>query len=245
MPPRTLFLADLHLSPRTPALNAHFAAFLTAHQGQVDALYILGDLFGFWLGDDDSRPFARTIQTQLATFARHTPLFIVSGNRDFLLGAPFARATGATLLADPSVVTLYGQAYVLAHGDALCTEDKTYQRFRRVVRCGLTQWLFLRLPLAWRQRLAGDVQRESGAAKVAKPYAVTDVSESAVLALLARYPEAHLIHGHTHRPACHTYATPQGARCRWVIADCRAEVMGGYVQVDASGVAAKTWLGGA
>lgn len=235
----TLFIADLHLSPDTPALNARFQAFLRAHAGQVDALYILGDLFEFWLGDDDDRPFTRDCLHWLATFARQTPLRVMSGNRDFLLGPGFARASGATLLADPHALTLYGQPYLLCHGDTLCRDDMAYQQFRRKVRQRWRQRLFLALPLSWRARLVGAVRKETGQAKRHKPAIIMDVTQTAVDALLDTAPVGSvLIHGHTHRPAHHHWLHHGQARQRWVIRDWRDDG-GGYLAVDAQGVHAR------
>ena len=234
----TLFLADLHLSPDTPALNARFQAFLRAHAGQVEALYILGDLFEFWLGDDDDRPFTRDCLSWLAAFARQTPLYVLPGNRDFLLGAGFCRASGATLLSEPHALTLYGRPYLLCHGDALCRDDVAYQRFRRKVRQRWRQWLFLALPLAWRARLVGAVRQETGQAKMPKSAAIMDVNQDAVDELLNAAPSGSvLIHGHTHRPAHHQWTHHGQARQRWVIRDWRDEG-GGYLAVDADGVRA-------
>ena len=241
----TLFIADLHLSPATPALNQAFQSFLQAHAGQVDALYILGDLFEFWLGDDDRRPFSRQCCAWLAEFARHTPVFLLRGNRDFLLGSRFARDSGVTLLADPHPLTLYGQPYLLSHGDGLCTDDLAYQRFRARVHQRWLQRLFLALPLGWRARLVGAVRQETGQAKAHKPAAIMDVNRQAVDALLDHAaPGSILIHGHTHRPAQHQWLHAGQVRQRWVVRDWHREG-GGYLQVTPSGVQAGSWPVGA
>lgn len=228
----TLILSDLHLSADTPAFNASFAALLDAARGRIDALYLLGDLFDAWLGDDDDTPFSLDMQCRLAAFASRTPVRVMRGNRDFLLGRRFAERTGAELLDDPSDVVLYGRRYLLSHGDSLCTDDVDYQRYRAAIRRPARRWLLEHLPLALRRAIARSLRARSRADKAAKPAAIMDVNAGAVAELLAAHPDTTLIHGHTHRPAHHRLGAAN--RERWVLPDWRPDHMGG-LWIDING----------
>lgn len=215
----TLFVSDLHLSSARPAPLALFLEFIAhlAHQ-RAQALYILGDLFEVWLGDDDDTPPNDTVIAALAALtAAGVELHVGYGNRDFLYGSRFVRATGARLLDDYTVINLYGTPTLLTHGDLLCTRDVKYQRFRRVVRHPITRHAFLATPLAWRQRIAHRTRSGTVASMRRKDDAIMDVEESTVTAVMARYGVKLLIHGHTHRPAVHDYES--GARRRIVLGD--------------------------
>lgn len=201
---RTLFIADLHLCPEEPAITAGFLRFLTREARQSDALYILGDLFESWIGDDDPCP----LHTQIAAALRQinhsgVPIYFIHGNRDFLLGQRFAGLSGMTLLPTQQELLLYGQHYLIMHGDTLCTDDKDYQRFRRQVHQPWLQKLFLTLPLFIRQRIAGRLRADSQQANQHKSVAIMDVNPQAVIDVMYRYQAKWLIHGHTHRPALH------------------------------------------
>ena len=132
--PQTLFISDLHLDPARPQITAACFEFLKSNAHGTDAIYILGDLFELWIGDDDDDPFAAACVAALRAATRHTPIFLLHGNRDFLLSTEFAERTGVRLLPDPTVINLYGKATVLTHGDALCTADRAYQALRAMVR---------------------------------------------------------------------------------------------------------------
>ncbi|KZE25919.1 UDP-2,3-diacylglucosamine diphosphatase [Crenobacter luteus] len=235
----THFISDLHLCEATPALNRLFVDTLAAWRGRIDALYILGDLFEYWVGDDDDSPFKREMLAAMKAFAAETPLYVMHGNRDFLLGQGFETESGATLLPEPTEVELYGRRYLLCHGDALCRDDAAYQQFRAMVRNPAWQQALLAKPLAERHAIAAQIRAASEMKKQETGLDdLGDVTELAVLELLAAHDAPTLIHGHTHRPARHDHALPDGrAAERWVIADWH-DGAGGYLVVDADGVAA-------
>lgn len=232
------FISDLHLADDTPALNLLFVRTLSHWQGQIDALYILGDLFEYWVGDDDDTPFLAGIMDAMRRFAAHTPLFVMRGNRDFLLGSGFEQRSGAQLLTDPTLIQAFGQLYLLTHGDALCTDDTAYQQFRALSRNPDWQSAMLARPLAERHAIAQQARQQSEAAKQQHGLtAISDVTDSAVQALLAEHGWPTLIHGHTHRPACHEHRDGPYRAQRWVIADWHGD-HGGYLKLDAHGVSA-------
>ncbi|QHM76306.1 UDP-2,3-diacylglucosamine hydrolase [Mixta theicola] len=198
---RTLFIADLHLCQEEPAITAGFLHFLQREAQTADALYILGDLFEAWIGDDDPNPLHQQIAVALR--ALPLPVYFIHGNRDFLLGQRYARACGMTLLPEEQVVQLYGKAVLIMHGDTLCTDDAGYQRFRRKVHQRWLQRLFLALPLRLRQRIAARMRDGSKDANQHKSAAIMDVNAQAVSAVMQRHQVQWLIHGHTHRPATH------------------------------------------
>jgi UDP-2,3-diacylglucosamine hydrolase len=218
----TLFVSDLHLSPEQPETTTLFLSFLARRAARADRLYILGDLFDAWIGDDDdSLPEVRDGLRALT--ASGTGCALMHGNRDFLLGRRFARATGCRLLRDPHRLTLGGEAVLLMHGDLLCTDDLAYQRFRRKVRNPLVQGLFLLKPLARRRQVAADYRRKSAQAMADKTADIMDANPDAVVRQMRRAGVQRLVHGHTHRPADHALLI-DGHRClRHVLADWHAD----------------------
>ncbi|WP_192457426.1 UDP-2,3-diacylglucosamine diphosphatase [Musicola keenii] len=200
----TLFIGDLHLSEQEPAITAGFLRFLQEEASHADALYILGDLFDAWIGDDDPKALHATIATALQALAQQgVPCYFVHGNRDFLLGKCFARQSGMTLLPTETVLNLYGRRTLILHGDTLCTDDAAYQHFRRKVHHPLIQWLFLRLPLFVRLRIAARMRAASRQANQTKSMAIMDVNPHTVFERLRHHQVDRMIHGHTHRPAIH------------------------------------------
>jgi UDP-2,3-diacylglucosamine hydrolase len=227
-----LFVSDLHLGADTPELTGLFLDFLRERAAGSAALYILGDLFDAWIGDDDDSQ--RALEAALAALtAAGTRCWLMHGNRDFLLGRRFARRTGCRLLRDPARIVLGGEPVLLMHGDLLCTDDLSYQRFRRKVRNPLVQWLFLRQPLARRRQTAADYRRKSTAAMAHKSAAIMDVNPQAVIETMRRYRVRRLIHGHTHRPADHRLSIDGATAYRHVLADWRTA--SGEVLVAADG----------
>jgi len=217
-----LFISDLHLCPERPQTTRLFLEFLSGRASQAKALYILGDLFEYWAGDDDinDEHHQSVIRGMRALSESGTSLYVMHGNRDFLMGQGFAKATGATLLHDPVSIDLYGKKAVLTHGDTLCTDDKEYQQFRNVVRNLEWQQEFLASPLAQRKATIAELRGRSEQAKSYKDSAIMDVNQGAVNEFLREhgYPSL-LIHGHTHRPARHQIEV-DGKRCeRIVLAD--------------------------
>ena len=231
----TLFISDLHLCSGRPGINRSFFGFLEREARSADVLYILGDLFEYWAGDDDlGDPFNATVVTALARLAGSgVPSYLMRGNRDFVLGEEFARASGVTLLADPTLLSLYHQPLLLMHGDTLCTLDREYQAFRREARS--EPWIrdLLRKPLAERKAAIEALRRQSEQEKRGKPAEIMDVAPAEVEATLRRHGYPRLIHGHTHRPARHVH-TVDGHVCeRWVLGDWYQA--GSYLACDESG----------
>lgn len=200
----SLFVSDLHLSPERPGTTELFMRFLVERAPRARRLYILGDLFETWIGDDDDTPEYLSVRNALrALTASGTECALMRGNRDFLLGRAFSRDSGCTLLPDPTLRYFDGEPTLLMHGDLLCTDDVAYQKFRRRIRNPLVIWLFLRKSLASRRKIAADYRRKSGAATSDKTERIMDVNEDSVLDYLRRADAVRLIHGHTHRPAEH------------------------------------------
>lgn len=217
-----LLLSDLHL-PNTPSpLRASFLAFLAGPARAARAVYILGDLFEVWIGDAEGlRDYAPETSALRRLADAGVPVSFMPGNRDFLVGRAFAQASGVTLLRDPAVVRLAGVDTLLSHGDALCTDDRGYQRWRRFSRNELMQAGFRRLPAFLRRYIAGVARTQSELATRNKPEGIMDVNESAVREVFALHSASRLIHGHTHRPAEHRLDEDGRALERIVLADWR------------------------
>jgi len=233
---RSFFVADLHLTDERPVATGRFFRFLQEEATGSDALYILGDLFEAWVGDDHDEQVASDTARQLKSLVdAGTPVFFMHGNRDFMLAARYAARSGMTLLADPARIDLYGAPTLLMHGDTLCTDDIAYQTFRRRVRHPLTLALLRRLPFSWRRRLARQARAGSESAKAGKATEIMDVNADEVVRMLHEHQVCRLIHGHTHRPAQQVH-TVDGHDCeRWVLPDWYARW--GYVVCDAAGCA--------
>ena len=200
----TLFIADLHLQTEEPAITAGFLRFLQGEVRQADALYILGDLFEAWIGDDDPNPLHQQIASAIkAVVDAGVPCYFIHGNRDFLVGQRFARQSGMLLLAEEERLDLYGREVLIMHGDTLCTDDPGYLAFRAKVHTPWIQRLFLALPLLIRRRIAARMRADSKAANSSKSMDIMDVNPQAVVDVMERHHVQWLIHGHTHRPAVH------------------------------------------
>lgn len=230
----TLFVSDLHLDPVRPRITELFLEFLGGDARGAEALYILGDLFEAWIGDDDPARHHRQVAAALARLAgRGVPVYFLVGNRDFLLGEGFARSAGMTLLSEPLRLDLYGVPTLLLHGDVLCTDDRDYQAFRTMVRDPAWQRDFLARPLAERRALALQARGESRARSADKPPEIMDVNPDAVNAAFRRHGVARIIHGHTHRPALHRLEL-DGVPCeRIVLGDWYEQ--GSLLRVDERG----------
>jgi UDP-2,3-diacylglucosamine hydrolase len=194
----TIFISDLHLSYTTKLITKLFEEFIERITPDTEAVFILGDLFKFWIGDDDNSDFNQEIKSLLKKSCAKTPIYLMPGNRDFLLGKRFAEETGATLITDPFVIDLYGRKTVLTHGDILCTDDPKYWLFRRMIRFPLGIKLFLMLPLSFRMWLATKIQKYSAKMKAKKDRGCLAVQENAVNELLKQFNARQLIHGHVH-----------------------------------------------
>jgi UDP-2,3-diacylglucosamine hydrolase len=217
---RTLIVSDLHLDAANPAIARQFHAFLAGEARSADACYVLGDLFEAWLGDDDPDPAARaTVAALRALSDAGVPVFVMHGNRDFLVGERFCRETGATLLDDGTVVDLYGERVLLMHGDALCTDDRSYQRLRRIVRNPFVRWLFRHMTLDQRRALARKLRAGSREHVGMTAPEIMDVNAAAVAQAFRTSGVRTLIHGHTHRPAVHELAVDGAPARRIVLGD--------------------------
>jgi UDP-2,3-diacylglucosamine hydrolase len=243
MPP-TLFISDLHLSRDRPALVEAFHALLSGPVRNAAALYVLGDLFDAWLGDDQLRdPLAAGVATALAASAdAGVRIYLQRGNRDFLIGDRFARAAGATLLPDAVVHPLHGTATLLMHGDQLCTDDVKYQRYRAWWADPAHRRRFLALPYFARRGIGGMLRGVSRKANLGKPEMIMDVSATAVVAAMREHRVPRLIHGHTHRPARHEIVVDDIRRERLVLADWYDRAS--YLRVGDEGVEALSYDGG-
>jgi len=202
----TLFISDLHLDAAEPATGAQFIDFLATRAGNAEALYILGDLFEAWVGDDDREPYRDRICVALASLAeRGVACYVMHGNRDFLLHSGFASRSGARMIDDPIIIDLYGEPALLTHGDALCVADRPYQLLRGVVRSARWQRQFLHLPLTLRRGLAERARQGSQRHTQRTASQIMDVDQAAVSAAMRACGVHTLIHGHTHRPAVHQF----------------------------------------
>lgn len=216
----TLFISDLHLTEERPKIIALFRTFLREEAAQADALYILGDLFEAWLGDDAVLPSMQPVLGELSTLTKKgVPVFVMVGNRDFLLGEQFEKTTGCKLLPDPSVINLCGLDTLLMHGDTLCTDDVDYQAFRKQVRNHAWQSAVLAKSIDERIAMAREARAESKARTQEKSEDIMDVNADAVSEAFRKHNISRLIHGHTHRPAIHQLTVDNKPVTRIVLGD--------------------------
>ncbi len=229
-----LLISDLHLDTTRPDLLQAFTTFVATMATRAKALYILGDFFNVWLGDDDDTDLHREISQALLQLSQQgTAVYFIHGNRDFLLGQKFASACGAALIFEPYELEYLGQHYLLLHGDVLCTGDTDYIQFRTLVRNPQWQQEFLQRSLAERREFAAQARTISKNMNSNKAEDIMDANQDAVVSVLLSYPRATLIHGHTHRPAVHEFNLAQTSRQRIVLGDW--DVYGWYLQLNADG----------
>ncbi|MBD8473504.1 UDP-2,3-diacylglucosamine diphosphatase [Pseudomonas sp. CFBP 8770] len=229
-----LLISDLHLQEERPDITRAFLDFLGGRARSAEALYILGDFFEAWIGDDAMTPFQSSICAALRALSDGgTKIFLMHGNRDFLIGSSFCRKAGCSLLADPSVVRLNGEPVLLMHGDSLCTRDEGYMRLRRVLRNPLTLFILRHLPLGTRHKLARKLRNESRAQTQMKARDIVDVTPEEVPQVMRQLGVATLIHGHTHRPAVHELQIGDLPARRIVLGDWDRQ--GWVLQVDEQG----------
>lgn len=232
------FVSDLHLRAERPDLTERFAAFLadTAVSG-VDTLFILGDLFEYWIGDDDlAEPFNALVCKLLRGLADHgTRIFFIAGNRDFLIGETFAAAAGISLLGETETVGAGGTATLLMHGDTVCTDDIPYQEFRQMVRSTEWQAGFLARPLPERRAEVASLRRRSADAMLGKTVEIMDANAAAIRTALTAHGCTRLIHGHTHRPGYEVIPLESGSAERWVLSDWDTG-RGDALEISAAGV---------
>jgi UDP-2,3-diacylglucosamine hydrolase len=229
-----LLISDLHLEQERPDISRAFLHFLQTRAIQAEALYILGDFFEVWIGDDAITPFQRSIAQALRQLSDSgTRIYLMHGNRDFMLGKAFCREAGCTLLRDPSLVELGGEQVLLMHGDSLCTQDVGYMKLRRWLRNPLSLFILRNLPLTTRHKLARKLRSESRAQTRIKASDIVDVTPDEVPRIMAAHGVRTLIHGHTHRPAIHTLTLDGQPARRIVLGDW--DKQGWALQVDGSG----------
>jgi UDP-2,3-diacylglucosamine hydrolase len=239
--PVGLFVSDVHLKPSLPRTTQAFLDLLRIRASNAQQLYLLGDIFEYWAGDDDiATPYNRQVIDAIRQLSdAGTAVFWIAGNRDFLVSDEFAKTSGATLLPDPYVTTIAGQRITLAHGDAQCTDDAAYMAFRAQVRQPAWQQAFLAQPLAQRKAIIEGLRNQSREAQRAKSYEIMDVNAGAIQSLFDATGTSIMIHGHTHRPARHDYSHDTTDRSRYVLPDwdCEAEPpRGGWIEIAGDGM---------
>nr|WP_218176310.1 UDP-2,3-diacylglucosamine diphosphatase [Pseudomonas putida] len=229
-----MLISDLHLQEERPDITRAFLDLLDGRARHAKALYILGDFFEAWIGDDAMTPFQQSICQAVRQLSDSgTAVYLMHGNRDFLIGEAFCKAAGCTLLADPCVISLGGEQVLLMHGDTLCTRDIGYMKMRRYLRNPLSLWILRHLPLATRQKLARKLRNESRAQTRMKATEIVDVTPEEVPAVMAAHGVKTLVHGHTHRPAIHKLVVNGEPARRIVLGDW--DRRGWTLQVDAQG----------
>jgi len=243
--PAALFISDLHLQEAQPAITAAFLAFMAQQAPHAQQLYLLGDLFEYWAGDDDlDAPFHRQIIGAIRRVAdAGVAVFWIAGNRDFLVGQRFAEAAGLTLLPELHVAEIAGQRIALLHGDAQCTDDLKYMEFRAMVRQPAWQAQFTSMPLAQRKAIIAGMRESSRKEQGAKSYEIMDVAPSAIADVFARTGARIIIHGHTHRPALHE----DGPLRRYVLPDWEplaTPARGGWIAIGQDGAITRHRLDG-
>ncbi|WP_373767510.1 UDP-2,3-diacylglucosamine diphosphatase [Glaesserella sp.] len=205
----TYFIADLHLNESQPEVTALFLQFMRENAPLAEAVYILGDLFDFWIGDDEQSVLIHTVKQAIRQVTeKGVPCYFIHGNRDFLIGKRFAEDTGITLLPDYQLIDLYNKKTLICHGDTLCIDDINYQQYRRKVHQKWRQYLFLCLPLSLRLKIAQKIRAKSRTDKQQKPAEIMDVNPDFTAQVVDNYQAEQLIHGHTHRQAVHTHSFP-------------------------------------
>lgn len=229
-----LLISDLHLEEKRPDITRAFLRFLETRARQAEALYILGDFFEVWVGDDGMTPFQHEIAQALNELSlTGTRIYLMHGNRDFMIGKAFCREAGCTLLADPYVTTLSGERVLLMHGDSLCTRDEGYMRLRRWLRNPVSLFILHNLSLNKRQKLAQKLRSSSKEETRMKASDIVDVTPDEVVRVMQRHQVRTLIHGHTHRPATHSLEIDDQTARRIVLGDW--DNQGWALQVDESG----------
>ncbi|WGE87164.1 UDP-2,3-diacylglucosamine diphosphatase [Actinobacillus equuli subsp. haemolyticus] len=199
------FIADLHLNEAQPQITEHFLQFMRQKAPLAESVYILGDFFDFWIGDDEQSELIDQVKNALKILTTSgVKCYFICGNRDFLLGKRFAQETGIEILPDYYLLNLYGHKTLICHGDTLCIDDVKYQQFRRKVHQKWLQWLFLRLPLSLRIRIAQKIRAKSKQDKQSKSADIMDVNPAFTAETVKRFDATYLIHGHTHRQAVHS-----------------------------------------
>jgi len=229
---QSYFIADLHLTENRPDITAAFFDFLDSKiiNDDVDALYILGDFFEVWVGDDYQTDLSKSVAARLCQVSKSgTEVFFIHGNRDFIMREDYAKSASMTLLPEQVVIDLYGTPTVILHGDEMCTQDIEYQQFRKKSRGWWWPKLMLAMPLWYRKKIARNAREKSKQSQAGKALEILDVTEDAVLAMFEKHQVANMIHGHTHRPNVHHYNHAGKTLTRTVLGDWYEQ--GSYLRV--------------
>ena len=226
---KLVFISDLHLSDKTIEHNKIFYKLMDTWQDEIDALYILGDFFDFWCGDDDDNEFIRSIKNSFKSFTKKKPIYFLGGNHDFGVGKVFAKETGITFIHDMTVLNVSGNTILLSHGDTFCTLDISYQRLKLILQNRFTKFILRRVPLSWRYKLKEKLEHKSGESFNAKPLETYHVVDKTVAQYANKFNSNIVIHGHTHRPNIYKINTPKGDITRYEIPDWEDHAPGGYV----------------
>ncbi|TEW56228.1 UDP-2,3-diacylglucosamine diphosphatase [Psychromonas sp. RZ22] len=233
---RTLFIADLHLSENHRHISDAFFSFLEKEAVNAETLYILGDMFEVWIGDDEHTPLMDEVAQKLTQFSQknNTPIFYIHGNRDFMIGKRYAKQASMTLLPEHTEIDLYGCKTLIMHGDTLCLFDKNYQRMRKVIHNPMLQFIFNCLPLRLRKRIGWKIRTASQSKKVYKNTNMMGVTQDEVLRLMSKHNVQHLIHGHTHQAFIHDLEVNNKAGKRYDVGDWYNNLS--YVEASPTGV---------
>ncbi len=227
----TYFVSDLHLSAASPKLFLAFCQFVETTVKSADALYILGDFFNAWVGDDDDSAASQQVKAKIKSYSDcGLPIYFMVGNRDFLVGKQFAKDTGVTLINDPTVIEIDGQKLILMHGDSLCIDDTEYMQFRAQVRNPLWQKQAMAMPIEQRRAVAAQMREQSLSMNSNKAEDIMDVNDNEVIRTLVEKDVFTLIHGHTHRPAVHDITLPGKIAKRFVLGDWGSK--GWYIKAE-------------
>lgn len=226
------FISDLHLSEHTNSNNQLFYAQMIKWQNELDALYILGDFFDFWCGDDDDNVFIREIKHSLKTFTAHKPIYFIWGNHDFAIGKRFAYETGVTLIKDCTMLNVGNHNILLSHGDVFCTLDIAYQRLKLVLQNRVLLWILRRTPLSFRYWIKNKLEHKSSETFNTKPQETYHVVDSSIAKIAEKHKANVVIHGHTHNPNYYKVITKHGIISRFEIPDWVDRPPGGYVMLS-------------
>lgn len=221
---RTLFIADLHLSEQQPKIRDAFFSFLESETENVDALYILGDLFEVWIGDDEHTPLMDEVAERLSAYAQisNAKIYYLHGNRDFMIGKRYAQQSCMQLLQEHCEIDLYGENVLIMHGDTLCLADKNYQKMRAVIHNPFLQFIFNLMPLSLRKKIGWKIRTASQTKKVYKHKNIMAVTQSEVVRLMEKHQTTTLIHGHTHQVAKHQFELLGKPAARFDVGDWSA-----------------------
>lgn len=230
---KLIFISDLHLSPNTPEANQIFFQLLTQWQGQIDGLYILGDFFDYWLGDDDDNNFISATRNHLKNFSLTTPIYFRGGNHDFAVGKKFAKQSGMQLIPDMTTLKIGDNIILLSHGDTFCTLDVGYQKMKRILQNPVVMFILRRIPLRLRYKLKESLESKSHATTNSRPEHHYMVVNESILGYAEQANATIIIHGHTHRPGYYSLMSKNATLIhRYEIPDWQDHVPGGYIELN-------------